>query len=179
MLTSVHLKNFRGFKDTTVGPLKRVNLIVGQNNTGKTGLLEALALLLRNPTQNALDLPQLFRSVGGDANENFWKWICYKKDAKNGVEIRAKFDTLAEFGIWLGEETNYPPRASLAGTRIGNMPLFIWGEPPAAILKPSVFSTHPTNPKQDAVDYNRVVLRRKKRQVEDLLKKVEPRLQAI
>jgi AAA15 family ATPase/GTPase len=79
MLTSVHLKNFRAFKDTTVGPLKRVNLIVGQNNTGKTGLLEALVLLL---AQNAAALPQFFRSVGGDWNENFWKWICYNKDTK-------------------------------------------------------------------------------------------------
>jgi AAA15 family ATPase/GTPase len=180
MLTSVHLKNFRGFKDTTVGPLKRVNLIVGQNNTGKTGLLEALALLLTDPPQNAQNLPQLFRSAVGDSNENFWKWICYNKDAKNSVEIIANFDNLPQFGVWLGVGTDSPHGASrFTNNYLGNLRLHTLGQRETALLKPSVFSTHPTNPKQDAIDYNRVVLRRKKKQVEDLLKKVEPRLQAI
>jgi AAA15 family ATPase/GTPase len=181
MLTNVHLKNFRGFKDTAIGPLKRVNLIVGQNNTGKTGLLEALALLLADPPQNAHTLPQLFRSVGGDANENFWKWICYNKDAKNPVEIKAKFDGQPEFGVWLGPQagTSSPMGASRPSGSLGSMRLFTTGQGDRAHLKASTFSTHPTNPRQDAIDYNRVVLRRKKSQVESLLKKVEPRLQAV
>src|SRR5881396_1605896 len=99
MLTKIYLKNFRGFKDTTIGPLKRVNLIVGQNNAGKTGLLEALALLLSDPPQSAGNLPQLFRSMSGDTIENFWKWICYNKNTKNGVEIKANFDGSPEFGV--------------------------------------------------------------------------------
>src|SRR5688572_13926058 len=103
MLTHVHLKNFRGFRDTPIGPLKRVNLIVGQNNTGKTGMLEGLALLLSEPPQNAGNLPQLFRTMSGDSIENFWKWICYNKDTKNAVEIRAKFESLPEFGVWFGK----------------------------------------------------------------------------
>jgi AAA15 family ATPase/GTPase len=57
--------------------------------------------------------------------------------------------------------------------------LFTLGQREKALLKPSVFSTYPTNPRQDAIDYNRVVLRRKKRPVEDLLREVEPRLQTI
>jgi AAA15 family ATPase/GTPase len=180
MLTSVHLKNFRGFKDTTVGPLKRVNLIVGQNNTGKTGLLEALAFLLTDPPQNAGNLPQLFRPTGGDWNENFWKWICYNKDPKNSVEIKAQFDNLPEFGIWLGAGTNQPQGAfRLTNAIIGDRKLFTLGQRETALLKPGVFSTKPTDPAQDAIDYNRVVLRKKKKQVEDLLKKIEPRLQAI
>src|SRR6266705_1514989 len=102
MLTKLFLKNCRGFTDTTVGPLKRVNLIMGQNNTGKTGLLEALALLLKDPPQNFGGLPQLFRTTGGDWNENFWKWLPYNRDTRNAVEVRAQFEKLPEFGIWLG-----------------------------------------------------------------------------
>lgn len=178
MLTNVHLKNFRAFRDAEIGPLKRVNLIIGQNNTGKTGLLEALALLFTNPPQNAANLPGLFRSVGGDQNENFWKWICYNKDTKNPVEIRAKFDDQPEFGIWLG--TARPPDAhSQHVANLGQLPLYTLGQRGTALPKASTFSTHPTNPRQDAIDYNRVVLRRKKKQVESLLEKIEPRLQAI
>src|SRR5208337_3452298 len=108
MLTNVHLKNFRGFKDTQIGPLKRVNLIVGQNNTGKTGLLEALAFLLADLPQNTHDLPHLFRSVSGDANENYWKWICYNKNAKNTVLINGKFDDLPDFGLMLCPQGTSP-----------------------------------------------------------------------
>lgn len=176
MLTNVHLKNFRGFKDTKIGPLKRINLIVGQNNTGKTGLLEALAFLLSDHPQNAHNLPNLFRSAGGDVNENYWKWICYNKDIKNTMEIRGEFDNLPEFGISLG--ANQPQLGRHIGS-MGGMNLFVFGQRNSANLKASFFSTYPSNPRQDAIDYNRVVLRRKKGTVEALLKKVEPRLQAI
>jgi AAA15 family ATPase/GTPase len=40
--TSFGIKNFRCFEDLTIEPLARVNLIAGQNNVGKTALLEAL-----------------------------------------------------------------------------------------------------------------------------------------
>jgi predicted ATP-dependent endonuclease of OLD family len=178
MLTSVHLKNFRGFKDTEVGPLKRVNLIVGQNNTGKTGLLEALVLLLSEPPNYANNLPMLFRSVGGDWNENFWKWICFNKDPKNIVEITGTIDNSLNFGVLLGSGGR-PVVLGQATCMLGTMPFFASGQRKNGSLKAIVFSTRSSEPKQDAIDYNRVVLRRKKGQVEALLKKVEPRLEAI
>jgi AAA15 family ATPase/GTPase len=46
MLKSLHIKNFRGFRDLKIESLKRVNLITGQNNTGKTGVLESRGLLV-------------------------------------------------------------------------------------------------------------------------------------
>ena len=44
MYTSLSIENFRLFDKLTVEPLARVNLIAGQNNAGKTALLEALWL---------------------------------------------------------------------------------------------------------------------------------------
>ena len=44
MLTSFSVKNYRGFRDLKIDGLTRVNLIAGENNTGKTSLLEALHL---------------------------------------------------------------------------------------------------------------------------------------
>src|SRR5579864_3361643 len=38
------IQNFRCLRDLTVGPMMRVNLIAGENNSGKTALLEALFL---------------------------------------------------------------------------------------------------------------------------------------
>lgn len=42
MYKSFRVKNFRCFKDLQINDLGRVNLIAGQNNTGKTALMEAM-----------------------------------------------------------------------------------------------------------------------------------------
>ncbi|MEM9493163.1 MAG: AAA family ATPase, partial [Myxococcota bacterium] len=44
MLTSFTIKNYRGFKELSMDPLARVNLLVGANNSGKSSVLEALEL---------------------------------------------------------------------------------------------------------------------------------------
>lgn len=44
MITELHLKNFRGFKDHIV-PLKPFTIVVGRNNAGKSTIAEALRLI--------------------------------------------------------------------------------------------------------------------------------------
>ncbi len=62
MYTSFSIENFRLFDQLTVEPLARVNLIAGQNNAGKTALLEALWL-------HNLTNPRLAQRLG------FWRGI--------------------------------------------------------------------------------------------------------
>ena len=68
MLESVRIRNFRNLVDLQIGGLDRVNLFTGQNNSGKTTLLEALFLLVGagNP-ETALRISALrgIESVGG------------------------------------------------------------------------------------------------------------------
>ena len=45
MYSSLSIENFRCFDSLVVGPLARVNLVAGGNNTGKTALLEGLWML--------------------------------------------------------------------------------------------------------------------------------------
>ncbi len=186
MLKSIHIKNFRGFKELNLSPLKRVNLIVGQNNTGKTGLLEALTLMLWESPAHCGNLPNIFRSSGGDWAENFWKWLCYNKDTNIPVEIKANFDGGLEFGILLRnsmpspqELSKFRPGALSQYGEVGGLKVFTITGKQSAGIKIHVFSTQPTNPRQDAIDYNRVVLRRKKKDVEELLRKIEPKLEAL
>ena len=180
VLTSLHIANFRGFKGLTVRPLKRVNLIIGQNNNGKTGLLEALALLLANPLQSAANLPQLFRVTGGDLDENFWQWIIHNKDPKGIATINSSLDTFQDFGVMLTVESRPLEFVkSETGAQLGTK--FLWPilEKMSIDLKVAAFSTRPTDATQDAIDYNRVVLKRGKKQVEALLRTIEPRLETI
>lgn len=190
MLKSLHIKNFRGFRDLKIEPLKRVNLITGQNNTGKTGVLEALVLLLgesgpNHQNQNSRhQLVNLFRTVGGNYNETFWDWLFNNKSLDKTIEIKASFDTSPEnsFGIQLTKTPQV--RLDKAGNAInpenvGSSLFYRIGQKDSADLKPAIFSTLPNRPEQDAVDYQRVILKRRKKQVEKLLREIEPRLEAV
>ena len=44
MIEALHVKNFRSFKSLDLSSLRRINIIVGDNASGKTALLEAIKL---------------------------------------------------------------------------------------------------------------------------------------
>ena len=46
MINEVKIENFRGFASLELKDLKRVNLLVGENDSGKTSLLEAVLPVL-------------------------------------------------------------------------------------------------------------------------------------
>ncbi|WOV85026.1 ATP-binding protein [Sporosarcina jeotgali] len=56
-LTSAHIKYYRGLQDIDIKELTAVNIFVGENNSGKTSILEAIQLM-----SNPLSLRE-FRSV--------------------------------------------------------------------------------------------------------------------
>jgi AAA ATPase domain len=58
MVTSVEIKNFRGFKEFTVGDLAPINVIVGDNASGKTAVLEAIYLAVSGSAQQPFILKQ-------------------------------------------------------------------------------------------------------------------------
>jgi AAA ATPase domain len=44
MVTSVEIRNFRGFEEIAVSDLASINIIVGDNASGKTAFLESIYL---------------------------------------------------------------------------------------------------------------------------------------
>lgn len=44
-LKSISIKNFKGLKQLELNDLNQINIIVGDNNIGKTNLLEAIYIL--------------------------------------------------------------------------------------------------------------------------------------
>lgn len=90
MYESFQIKNFRGFKELTMRPLARVNLVAGKNNIGKTTLLEALWL---HHGPNRPDLGgrvDMFRGmVEIDPNELLLD-LFYEFDRERKVELSAK-----------------------------------------------------------------------------------------
>ena len=93
MLTQLKIRNFRGFQDLTMDSLKAINLIAGENNAGKTSLLEALFLLSAagNPRLGIKSI--VLRGLEGgkilpEAVETFWKQLFFGLDIGQSIEIK-------------------------------------------------------------------------------------------
>lgn len=72
MLTSLHLKKFRRFKSFRMSSLGRVNLLVGENHSGKTTILDSIYLLKNQ-------------------NEPLAMWdLCRKRGVLNHQRIRVR-----------------------------------------------------------------------------------------
>lgn len=90
MFSSIKLKNFRGFRELDLPNLKRVNLIAGKNNTGKTAVLEAIRLLC-DPTDSLLPTKINELRCVDDASklfEELWAWFFRDRNPeKNEIEL--------------------------------------------------------------------------------------------
>ncbi len=94
MIETFSLKNFRCFRELSISPLSRINLITGKNNCGKTAFLEGLFLHLggTNP-----ELPlniNVFRGVGKlipNAQE-IWGWLFREKDYQKKILLTSYDD---------------------------------------------------------------------------------------
>lgn len=190
MLTSLDINNFRLFRELHIGQLSRVNLIAGENNSGKTVLLEALHLLFGG-SQEVSRLPSVFRaSHGSDDFDSFWMWLFHRKKPTNAFKIRtgryqvsgvvrsedlSAFDSgqpLGGFDLKYVEAEKQISKLSVSGGFSGNAPSH-W-------VKSSVFSVYPSTPAADAEKFNRVAAKRGGREkVVELLRVVEPRLKDL
>ena len=92
MLEELSIRNYRIFRELKIDQLRRINLIAGSNNSGKTSLLEAIFLLASGRAEMAVnghvarvDLEPGSRGVG----DNFWKPFFTDLDMRRSIEIEA------------------------------------------------------------------------------------------
>jgi AAA15 family ATPase/GTPase len=93
MIENIEIKNFRCFEHTKIQDLGLVNLFTGQNNSGKTALLEAIYLLTQ-PTSKSIvnilkmrqELPEVMSAMPSIAWNNFF--FNHKKETP--IEFLAK-----------------------------------------------------------------------------------------
>ncbi|WP_217650573.1 AAA family ATPase [Spirulina major] len=91
MLESLSIKNFRCFENLDVQGFKRVNLIGGKNNAGKTALLEALLLYFYPTPQSIIELKKLRKeAIYSKKNilKSVWDTFFYNRNATQDIEIQ-------------------------------------------------------------------------------------------
>ncbi|MBI5207911.1 MAG: AAA family ATPase [Candidatus Firestonebacteria bacterium] len=102
MLTSFILKNFRCFQEFSISPLKRINLIAGMNNVGKTALLEGMFLFAGAANPNLAFNVNIFRGLETLAfnidlqSKTPWNTLFLDFDEENEIIFKGISDNLKE-----------------------------------------------------------------------------------
>ncbi|MEA5421498.1 AAA family ATPase [Spirulina sp. CCNP1310] len=95
MLKSITIENFRCFEQIKIDGFRRINLIGGKNNAGKTALLEAL-LLYFYPTPTAVMSLKQARKESMTAIKNMpkmaWNTFFYDQDIHQHIKIKGDTD---------------------------------------------------------------------------------------
>jgi hypothetical protein len=120
MITKLNFENFRGFKNLEISPLKRINLIAGANNTGKTAILEALYLLGLKERADVSLFSSVFRNKTGEMGgrdhlrvteddlTTFWQSLFYDRQLDEGVKIVATLESGKVFRCFLASTSKQP-----------------------------------------------------------------------
>jgi AAA15 family ATPase/GTPase len=91
----IKIKNFRCFKELEVNGFKRVNLIGGKNNAGKTSLLEALLLYFYPVLQGIMELKNIRKGsleTSQKSPRDAWKDFFYNQNVESPISIDGYFD---------------------------------------------------------------------------------------
>jgi AAA domain, putative AbiEii toxin, Type IV TA system/AAA domain len=209
MYTKLEISNFRAFKSLTVAPLNRLNLIAGDNNIGKTGILEAICFANSDPERLRL-LPTLFRrpqsglsNQARDDADNFWLWLFHKKNFGQAWKIVLTGESGAQHGatarLVIDDGIAHAPFLSGASPIDGTLQFFV-GAPAvetevsfsikdgprilrgvlgASKVALCVVATRQADPTTDAELVNAIAVRNEEDELIEYLKLVEPRLNKL
>lgn len=183
MLQSIHIQSFKGFKDTEVGPFKKVNLILGGQNVGKTSLLEAV---YASTTGDAMNAGDVFRLFEGNDQQRY----CQSALGSPALSIRSIFEDGREFlivgrssknrSIIPGQHVSYLSNVISDDGSNGVSDAFrLLDKQVDQILRALPISVHLPSQTDQVNLYGKVILARKKKQLLELLQQVEPRLESL
>lgn len=177
MLESVLIQNFKGFKNTSIGPFRKVNLLIGGQNVGKTSVLEAVQFALEGKVDTA------FRQDEGGDSSRFAAAVM----ANSGLTLVAKYSdqeyVLTRHASAVESLPVSSERLYLMGTNSGLFgPIYRFGNEKARQeAAPRCLSVPLFLPPQMhlVMLFGKVILSRKKRDITELLRRIEPRLVSL
>jgi predicted ATPase len=202
MLTSIHIQGFKGFKDTLIAPLRKVNLILGGQNVGKTSLLEAV-YLGASEAEKWQQLPMLLRVAEGRDSERYLQSVFGKKDAwlvdltddqervlrttNNTKSGNGKFFDLIEVNhdgvnvrrLIKGYDIGFQNEIFAAFVKGDRKDLRIPEDAAKSVsfINPLAVSVHLPNQVDVAQLFDKTIMARKKKILLDMLRRIDPRLE--
>ena len=73
-IKNIHIENFRNFQNTDI-PLKKLTIIVGENDAGKSNLLDAIRLVLNNNGLAYFSRSLSITDINKDSVEEFQEYL--------------------------------------------------------------------------------------------------------
>ncbi|GHS02907.1 AAA family ATPase [Helicobacter pylori] len=93
MIQSVRIKNFKNFKDTAIDGFTKLNIITGENNAGKSNLLEALYCLVGKSMHPCANILEIYDNIRKEPltieSKNL---MFYALDTKKEIQIVTTLD---------------------------------------------------------------------------------------
>lgn len=127
MLDRVKIQNYRVFSELEIAPLGRINLFTGQNNSGKTTLLEALFLLCGAGTPEMATNTNVIRDLAASSTpaDTFWKPMFLNLDVNRTIRIEGQHSEFGKLILNIQIDQATPVKLPLAGSRrtsLGDFP---------------------------------------------------------
>jgi hypothetical protein len=164
MYRSLALRRFRAIESLEVRDLRRINLIVGRNNSGKTSLLEAVFLLCgaTNPVFPMTIAQMRGQRLGGSLPDPIWRPLFYRLDPRQSIEVEGQWNddaaarSLLIEALQVRSYTDYMDRSSSgAGVAHANQDFAIGGVQltyRSATVRNPIVTTAVFDPKTGNVD---------------------------
>jgi AAA15 family ATPase/GTPase len=139
MIRSIEIERFRGFESLRSPKCGRVNVIVGDNGSGKTALLEAIFLALGASTELPLRFRQqrglegLFSGSTHSIEEAIYGDLFFNKDWSKIIKIDIEGTDVDKRSLWISEGHPKPVFPSLGTRKVAYHHLFhsyLLGETP-------------------------------------------------
>ncbi|MCQ2851361.1 ATP/GTP-binding protein [Helicobacter pylori] len=94
MIQSVRIKNFKTFKNTKIDGFTKLNIITGQNNAGKSNLLEALYCLVGKSMHPCANITEVYDNIRKEPLTTESKNLMfYGLDTKEEIQIVITLDS--------------------------------------------------------------------------------------
>ena len=107
MIEKLHIKNFMTFKELEIPQLKRVNLIGGMNNSGKTALLEAIRILAADGHPSVINDIVDSRNFIHRQGDNKFYMLFNREGVKNEKTSKIEINSFFIDRVYEGNYFNY------------------------------------------------------------------------
>lgn len=90
MLSNLNIKNFRGIQNLSIYDMRRLVLLSGNNNVGKSSVLEAVFFIMDHLSPDSFNRMNGFRGLSVPTNGvSLWEPLFYQMNPDNTIRIQA------------------------------------------------------------------------------------------
>ena len=100
-ISNINIKNYRSFEDISIDFKDGINIIVGQNNSGKSNLLKALSIVFSNKIKKQLSMDDFYNGISAEELKNRSPQVQITIKLSQSIDENLMGDELVTVSNWL------------------------------------------------------------------------------